>query len=261
MLFKKTGLPEEGELVLCTVTKVMFHSVFTNLDEYDKSGMIHISEISPGRIRNIRDFVSEGRKIVCKVLSVNEEQGHIDLSLRRVNDMQKREKIDWVKQEQKAEKIVEMVARKLEVKLEEVYDQISEQAFKKYDSLNSCFQEVVSENMSLEKLGIDKKIAKELDEAIRQRIKLPEVEIKGNLLMSTYSEGGVETVKESLKKAQDAGIEINYAGGGKYKAKVKAQEYKQAEKTLKEGIDEATKHMKKAGGNAEFIREEKKKKK
>lgn len=259
MLFKKTGLPEEGELVLCTVTKVMFHSVFTNLDEYDKSGMIHISEISPGRIRNIRDFVSEGRKIVCKVLSVNEEKGHIDLSLRRVNGMQKREKIDWIKQEQKAEKIVEMVSKKLGIEIATLYPQISEPALKKYDSLNSCFQDIVIENTNLEKLGIDKKIAKELEEAIRQRIKLPEVEIKGDLILSSYAPDGVEAVKEALKKAQDAGIEINYAGGGKYKVRVKAQDYKKAEKTLKEGIESSTKQMKKQGGNAEFIRDEKKK--
>lgn len=259
MLFRKSGMPEEGELVLCTVTKVMFHSVFTNLDEYDKSGMIHISEISPGRIRNIRDFVSEGRKIVCKVLSVNQEKGQIDLSLRRVNEMQKREKIDWVKQEQKAEKIVEMVARKTGKPVEQLYNEISEQVFKKYDSLNTCFQEMVVGNTSLEKLGIDKKISKEVEDAVKQRIKLPEVEIKGNLALSSYTPTGVETVKEALKKAQEAGIEVNYAGGGKYSVKVKAQDYKQAEKTLKEGTEAAIKTMKKQGGNAEFIRQEKKK--
>ena len=36
MLLKKKGFPEEDELVMCTVTKVQFHSVFCNLDEYDK---------------------------------------------------------------------------------------------------------------------------------------------------------------------------------------------------------------------------------
>src|SRR3989338_5359313 len=81
MLLKKEGFPEEDELVMCTVTQVQFHSVFVILDEYDKGGMIHISEVSPGRIRNIRDFVREGKKVVCKVLRVNKEKGHIDLSL------------------------------------------------------------------------------------------------------------------------------------------------------------------------------------
>ena len=63
------------------------------LDEFDKGGMIHISDVSPGRIRNIRDFVKEDKIVVCQVLRVSRERGYIDLSLRRVNDNQKRKKL------------------------------------------------------------------------------------------------------------------------------------------------------------------------
>src|SRR3989304_8342081 len=85
MIENKTGLPEEGEILQCTVTSVQSHSVFVRIDEYGINGMIHISEVAPGRIRNIRDFVREGKKIVCKVLKINQEKNHIDLSLRRVS--------------------------------------------------------------------------------------------------------------------------------------------------------------------------------
>jgi len=121
MLLKKEGFPEEDELAICTVTKVQFHSVFANLDEYGKGGMIHISEVSPGRIRNIRDFVKEGKKVVCKVLRINTDRGHIDLSLRRVTEGQKRNKIDELKQEQKAEKILEFVAKDLKIDVKKLF--------------------------------------------------------------------------------------------------------------------------------------------
>jgi len=112
MILRKEGYPERDELVLCTVTNVQFHSVFCKLDNYEKSGMIHISEIAPGRIRNIKEHVKEGQKVVCKVLQINLERGHIDLSLRRVNAGQKRAKLNEIKQEQLAEKIVEISQRK-----------------------------------------------------------------------------------------------------------------------------------------------------
>ena len=64
MLYKRTGLPEQDEIVLCKVTKIFPNSVFVDLLEYGKSGMIHISEGSPGRIRNLRDYVTIGRQIV-----------------------------------------------------------------------------------------------------------------------------------------------------------------------------------------------------
>ena len=113
MLYKKKGMPEESDLVLTTITKIQFHSVFASLDEYEgKTGMIHISEISPGRIRNIFDFVREGKVVVCKVLKINPKLGHIDLSLRRVSEGQRRMKMDEMKQEQLAEKIIELLAVK-----------------------------------------------------------------------------------------------------------------------------------------------------
>ncbi|TAL53018.1 MAG: S1 RNA-binding domain-containing protein, partial [Nanoarchaeota archaeon] len=93
MLLQKKGFPPESELVLCTVTNVQGHSVFVKIEDYGISGMIHISEVAPGRIRNIRDYVKEGKLIVCKVLRVNKERGHVDLSLRRVTESQKRAKI------------------------------------------------------------------------------------------------------------------------------------------------------------------------
>jgi polyribonucleotide nucleotidyltransferase len=78
---------EESELVLCTVTSVLKNSVFVKLDEYDDiDGTYPISEVLHGRIRNIRDFVKEGKKIVCKVLKVNREKQQSMSLLRRVND-------------------------------------------------------------------------------------------------------------------------------------------------------------------------------
>jgi len=67
MLLKKEGFPEEDELVLCTVTKIFHNGVFVDLDEYNKGGMIHISEVSPGRIRTLSDFVKEGTKITFQL--------------------------------------------------------------------------------------------------------------------------------------------------------------------------------------------------
>ncbi len=53
-----------------------------NLTSTINEGLLHVSEISSSWIRNIRDFVREGQKMVLKVLRVDLEKGHIDLSLR-----------------------------------------------------------------------------------------------------------------------------------------------------------------------------------
>jgi len=258
MLLHKEDFPEEDELVLCTVNNIQYHSVFVRLDEYGKTGLIHISEISPGRIRNIRDYVTEDKKIVCKVLGVNKEKGHIDLSLRRVNENQKRNKISEIKQEQKAEKIVEFVAKSLNIELKELYKALIEKIFKKYSSLYPCFEEVSAGKVDLEALGIEKKVAKLLEEAIKQRIKEAEVEIGGNLKLSSYNSEGIESIKNSLKKAQEISknVNIRYEGGGIYKLKVKAPDYKEAESILEKAKNAAIDNMKSEKGFGEFLREE-----
>lgn len=256
MLFRKQGFPEESDLVLCTVTSVQFHSVFVDIDEYGKGGMIHISEIAPGRIRNIRDYVKEGKKIVCKVLRINEEKGYIDLSLRRVNESERRRKIDGIKRQQNAEKIIEIAAGKLGMKTEQLYEEVSSK-IKEYNSLYEFFEAAVKDDKLLEKFGIDKKYTDALDETVKQRIKPSEVEIIGKLRITTFAPDGIGIIKESLKRAQEAAknISINYLGSGLFRLMVKAPDYKEAEKLIKNATDSAISYAIKHSGTAEFTRE------
>ena len=75
--------PDEGDLVVATVHKVLNYGAFAKLEEYPgKEAFIHISEVSSGWVKNIRDYVRENQKIVAKVLRVNPRKGHVDVSLK-----------------------------------------------------------------------------------------------------------------------------------------------------------------------------------
>ncbi len=252
-------MPQEDEVVLCTVTKVHHHSVFARLDEYNKTGMIHISEVSPGRIRNLRDYVQEGKKVVCKILKIDKNKGHIDLSLRRVNEGQRRKKVNEIKQEQKAEKIIEGVAKGMSMETRDAYNSISEKVFERYEYVHEFFNDLVAENTSCEKLGIEKKIGEELTKAVKEKIKPATVKIKGILSLTCYDPEGVEKVKEAIKKAEKAGkksISISYRGSGQYNVIVEADDYKAAEKLIEKSTESAIKYIKKQDGEGEFAKEE-----
>lgn len=258
MLLEKTGFPQEDELVICTITNVQHHSVFCRLDEYNRQGMIHISEVSPGRIRNIRDFVEEGKKVVCKVLRINPEKGHIDLSLRRVNEGQKRLKIDEVKQEQKAEKILEFVCEKLKKNPKTTFIQIKNKVFENYPNLYLCFQDMVIGTITIDFLGLDKDLSEELDKTIKTRIKVPEVQIGGVMSIKLYTPNGVDTIKEALQKVAHKDVTVRYLGAGKYDIDVKAPNYKEAEKALKKITESVIEMIEKNKGEASFEKQEKK---
>lgn len=258
MLYRRTGMPKDGEILICTVTKIYHHSVFANLDEYPGlSGMIHISEIAPGRIRNIRDYVAEGKKVICKVLKIHHDKGHIDLSLRRVNESQRRAKNEFIKLEQKAEKIVEVVAREFKKDAKKTYVTIASKIFPKFDSLHDAFFSHVLGEFDLKDLGLDKDLTEKLAEVVRQRIKPPEVEIGGEISIISHAADGVEVVKDALVKAAAKGkdnAEIRYLGAGKFKIIVKSEDYKEAEKILDDIVDTASSSAEKNHAEAKFVK-------
>ncbi len=259
MHYKKSGFPEEGELVLCTVTNIQYHSVFAKLDEYDKSGMIHISEVSPGRIRNIRDYVKEGKKVVCKVLRINLANGHIDLSLRRVTEGLRREKMDRLKQEMKAEKLVEELAGELKQEMAALYLKIAKPLLDKYEYLFQAFEDVVENEASLERAGLEKGLAEPLERLIKAKLKPKSVTVSGDLFVQSYEEAGLDAVKRVLFAAKGAApaSDLRYRGAGHWGLRVSGPDYKEAEKLLKDASDAALAAKTKLA-TVTFTKEEKK---
>ena len=62
MAERKPEWPEAGDLVIATIETVTDYGAYAKLDEYEKRGLLHVSEISSSWIRNIRDFVRENQK-------------------------------------------------------------------------------------------------------------------------------------------------------------------------------------------------------
>ncbi len=259
MYFKKQGFPKEGEIVICTVRKIMRTTVFVDLDGYiNKEGIIHISEISPGRIRTIRDYVKEGKKVVCKVLRKNEKYGNLDLSLRRVTTGQKLRKLKEIKLEQKSEKIIESVAKQLKLDTKKLYLTINDLILKEYESISQCFQDIAErEEASLESLGIDKKIAKLLKELIQIRLKPQEIKISRELIITCPGEKGIELIKTALKKAEEFGkknkynLKVSYISTPRYSLSITSSEPKTAESQIEEIIEILETEINKAKGNIE----------
>jgi translation initiation factor 2 subunit 1 len=254
MFYKKQNFPETGEVVICTVKKILPHAVFVDLDEYGKEAMIHISEIAPGRIRNIRDYVKEGKKIICRILNLDKDKGYIDLSLRRVTLTQRNTKNNQYKQEQKCEKILEDAAKSLKIDLKIMYEKAGNKIIEKYSSLTNCFSEIINNNLDLKVLNIENKTADKITEIVKEKIKPPEVVISGILKIESDSPDGIDVIKKALKNVKNNNAIITYLSAPNYKLTVKAKDYKTAENIIKEVNSSVIESIKKAKGRAEFIR-------
>ena len=61
-----------GDIVECVVTGVQSYGAFVLIDNCI-NGLIHISEISKGYVRNIEDFVRVGETVFVKVIELDEQ--------------------------------------------------------------------------------------------------------------------------------------------------------------------------------------------
>ncbi len=260
---KLYDFPEEGELVMATVQNVKNYGAFVFMDEYDnKEGFIHIAEVATGWIKYIRDFVREGQKVVCKVMRVEESKGHVDLSLKQVNEHQRREKIQQWKNEQKAHKLLEIVAEKEGLAVDKMYEKFGFDLIEKYGTLYQAFEAVVADPEGLKKDGFKGKWVKNFMIVGNENITLPYVNISGLLELTTRLPNGIAHIREALESAvndtvqEECTVTVLYLGAPRYRLQVTAPEYKVAEEELRRASERAITNIENNQGEGKFTRKE-----
>ena len=73
---------EVGTVLEGKVTGITKFGAFVELPD-GKTGMVHISEVAPTFVKEIKDYVQENQTVKVKVLSILED-GKISLSMKRV---------------------------------------------------------------------------------------------------------------------------------------------------------------------------------
>jgi len=257
----KQEWPEAGDLVIATIQNVTDYGAYANLDEFDKQGLLHVSEISSSWIRNIRDFVREGQKVVLKVLRVDVEKRHIDLSLRRVTKREKIEKMMSYKKERKAETLLRSVAEKTGLSPEEVYEKAGVAIEKEY-GLYEGFERAVKEGAEvLTKIGVPEELANAFFVVGQERIRVPMVRIKGTVEVSCIKPNGVKIIKDAFlnakkaEKSRDTKLRFYVVAAPKYCIEVLADNYKRAEDVFQKTAENVVLSVEKAGGHGVFRRE------
>jgi len=235
---------EEGDIVIGIVDKMVGTSVFVKLDS-ETEGVMTFSEVAPGRIRNIRDYVNPGQKIVVKILRVDQEKKHFDLSLRRVNQKEKKEILENEKKETELLTLIKIVTKdeeKSKSALEKLKAQILVTQFFN-DFLNKSEKEFISK---IKELGLNETESKTLYSMLKDKIKEKKVTVKTELSLHCDSENGIEKIKKTLSIKKDK-LEIKYLGAPSYMISIEDKDYKEANKKLKEVLDEITKRAKTEG--------------
>jgi len=223
--------------VLCTVEKISGTVVFVtiHLPGQDLEGSIILSEIAPGRIRNLRAYVVPKKKIVCKVLRVSGDR--IDVSLRRVSQKEKKEVLDQQKQEQSCKSVLKSVLGEM---AKDIIGEIS-----KKESLYNFCERIKGDTCELEKLT-SKENSKKIQDILKTQ-KTKTCTIKKEFILNSSAPDGLTKIKKILGEIKN--VEVNYISAGKYTLKAESDNLKTADNLLKTVLEEMEKKTKKQGLN------------
>jgi translation initiation factor 2 subunit 1 len=259
---KYSGWPDPGELVVGRIDEIEDFGVFVELLEYeDKRGLCHISEVASGWIKNVRDHVSTDQRVVAKVLDVDESSQQIDLSLKDVNDHQRKDKIQEWKNERKADNWMEQsFGEDID---DEKYAAVGNELLAEFGSMYDGFEQAAIHGAeALEDTDLSEGEIEKIVETARQNVSVPYVNVTGYVDMQVHDGDGVDVVKQALQAAEGDGevpeeveLEVTYVGSPEYRIRVKAPDYKTAEAELEASADRAIAVIEDSGGTAHYHRE------
>ena len=259
---KYSGYPEVGNLVVGEVDEIADFGVFVDLDEYeDKRGLAHISEVASGWIKNVRDHVQEGQTVVAKVLDVDESSQQIDLSIKDVNEHQRKDTIQAWKNQQKADNWMELALG--EDADDDTYSTVVNGLLAEFETLYAAFEEAAIHGIdALDDTDLAEEHVEAIVQTARNNVSVPFVTVTGYVDLRCPTPDGVDDVKEALQAAEGNGevppeveLEVTYVGSPEYRIKVQAPDYKAAESELEASAARATEVIEAAGGEGEYHRE------
>ncbi len=260
---QQTTMPDEGELVLATVTQISPHGVYVVLDEYGRMpAFLHISEIATGWVRDIERYAKPGQKIVLKVIRINRNRKEIDLSLRQVSGEERKEKLIEVKESEKARSIVDALKARLSLDDTGV-KKLEDLVLESYDSMYDAFEDIARRGKkAIQKInGLPENYVEPLETIAGEKIAIPIVEVRGLMDIRVKTPDGIEVIRSALKSVEEgrssSGVHVKttYLGTPKYRLTVKAENYKVAERALQNATEKIQSAVEKSHGKFTFARE------
>lgn len=239
--------PEEGDFVVVKLVDVDTNSAFAELEEYeDQRGMIHISEASRSWIQDLTKEFSEGEKTVAQVIEVDDDS--IGLSLKRVNDKQKKDTMARWRKEEKAEKFVNDLKEKIDV--DDIYEEVVFPLQEEFESSFHGFEISIAEEARLKEF-LDDEVIDAIQKVAKENIDLKQEKFEGVIELEFYQGDGLERVKDCFNET-DEGVEIKYMSAPKYSIEAWGRTQELAKKRMDTATDKIREKAEELDGTFSF---------
>lgn len=196
--------PEENDIVITRVSEITDTCIYVDLLEYDKRGLIILSELSRKKFKTLNKVVKMGKIEIAKVLRVDKIYGYIDLSKKKVLEEEKSFMEDKWNKSKTVQSIIRYISEKTENDdLHDLCSRISWPLYKDFDHAHDAFVTISKNSLFDLDLNISENEKYFLLEGIRHYMAPSMITLLSHIEITCFVMNGVDYIKQALKKGEE----------------------------------------------------------
>ncbi len=236
MTIEKT---EAGDLVVVQVKEIRPNSVLVDILDTGEEGMVHISEVARTWIKDIRKYVKDKELTVAQVLPQRANSNFIDVSLKRVNENQKKNRLREWQQQKKVEKFVNKLSSLLEEDTGSIQQNVIEPLEERYETPFKGFEMALVEPEDVKEL-LGKKYFDAIASVAQENIRVKEYTLEETITLAFTDANGLKHIQQALSLPDipdTVSAKITYLASPTYKVTVTGKDVKDCKKAMQTIIE------------------------
>lgn len=228
-----TNIPKVGELVIATVAKISKFGAYCKLPEYnDLEVFLPIREVSSGWIKNIREHIHKGQKLVCSVTFYDKEKGTIDISLKRVSPGNSKEKIRTYNLERR---LLALFLQAIKMTKEQPNKEtLIKTVLAEFGTYTNAVQNATDDTKEFQQSKLPKKLKEAIIKVLESNKKQKRYLVAYTATIYTYNTlSGATELRTIISAVKALGVDVKYVGAPKYRFLAEGDDYSMAEEKIK----------------------------
>lgn len=240
-LKNRRELPDVGEIVVGTIKEVHDFGAYLVIDEYNNlRAFLPWSEVATRAVKNINEVIKENQKLAVKVIRVYRNKGQVDVSLKRVNDNERKRKMMYWKRTLKAINLILMAAKQINKSEDDAYKEVIWRLEDHFGDAMAGLEVASLEGKEpLKKAKIPNEWLDILVDYAKKYVEVKHVEISGYMNLKSNHPDGIDRIKkilldikEEISKFEEVDVRIYTVGAPKYRIDLIGPDYKTLENVM-----------------------------
>ncbi|HII09498.1 MAG: S1 RNA-binding domain-containing protein [Candidatus Micrarchaeaceae archaeon] len=230
---EQQNIPKVGELVIANVSKISKFGAYCRLPEYNELEVfLPIREVSSGWIKNIREYIHEGQKLVCTVMFYDKEKATIDISLKRVSPNASKEKTRSYNLEKRLTALFQQAIKMS--KEQPNKEALIRTALSEFTTYTNLVQNATQDTKEFTESKLPKKLKEAILKVLEANKKQKRYIVSYIATLYTYNtHSGAEELRSLMTAIKGEGVAVSYIGAPKYRFMAEGTDYSDAEEKIK----------------------------